>query len=312
MKTKRILLPLIALIGVGSGLLFWLNRDRLATQPGGAMPSIAATVEETAAPNRGKELSNSSSGLASSPPSLLDQYVQSTDLLQLVNQLRADADDGDPEAARIIAKAYGECAPYAANARLFSVESPFFKNLVEPERSLALAYRDSQVRRCGGLNATGQISSGSVRIAEQRARDLGDMTAKARNLLGDQSAKGYDPSVGMSADEAKTISREIALSNDPEAIAALALTQGSAGREGGSDVNTYAWLLVACDLGRDCGSSGYIMRNECLVNGKCVIGDYRELLRSKLLSPDQFALVVKREGEILNAIRSKDVSNVVF
>ena len=239
------------------------------------------------------------------PLTPLDRYIRSTNLLELVSQLRADADAGDADAARIIAKVYDECFLFAANYRILDLNA-ISRSRKEPDRSIALAQRTTQLQRCDGFIATGVIKPDVVRAAEAEATKLDDSIAKIQGLAERLSARRRDDSgpYEMSADEI-ALASSIALSKDVEAIVALSYIDMET-----YPAHGYAWQLVACDLGRDCGPNGYVMRQQCLAFGQCVAGNYRELIRRKFLAPDQFDVAQAREQEILQAISRGDASRL--
>ncbi|MEO7917138.1 MAG: hypothetical protein ABIR16_05795 [Dokdonella sp.] len=254
------------------------------------------------------------------PLTLLDRYVQSTDLFELVVQLRADADAGDANAARIIAMAYDECYPFAAeNQKVVENGRLHLDQFTESERTIYLSFRRRSEQRCVGFIATGGIKPADVRSTGAKASALNDLTSQARQLAEKIEARRSDEDApnDWSAAEIE-LSKSIALSGDPEAIAMLAHGQDDRhlGRNvrgmfwAGDPTNLTAWMLVACDLGRDCGANGYIMRQQCLFVGLCFNGDYREYLRRRRLSPDKYDLVLARERKILQAIKNGDVSHL--
>ena len=309
MKSRSRVATIAALLAAGFGLLFfgyWVGDQVHQPEPASTVSTAstdAALDEEPAAPSSAFESANAP--VAAKPLTSLDRYVQSTDLLELVSQLRADADAGDADAARIIAMAYDECFLFAANHRILDLDS-ISRDRKEPDRSIALSQRTKQLQRCGGFIDTGVIKMDVFREVDAKAAELDDSVAKMRKLVENLSLRRRDGSgpYEMTRQEIALVN-SIALSKDVEAIVALSHI----------DMETYpaygfAWQLVACDLGRDCGPNGYVMRHQCLYMSQCVAGDYRELIRRKFLPPDQFNVAQAREQEILQAIRRGDVSHL--
>lgn len=306
MNGRNSAFTLVALFALGFAMYFLSdgrNERITSVEPTTALSSseVDSTHRPEPAARGGKSVPANASEIAR-PITLLDRYVRSTDLLELVAQLRADADAGDADAARIIAKAYDECFPYAANHKTLDVDL-ISRNRSEPERSMALAQRATQLQRCAGFISTGVIKVGVARDADATANNLSDLTGQAARLVSDLSLRRADDGpYEMSASE-MDLAQKIALSQDAEAIAVLSGTTGL-------PQDIYAWQLVACDLGRDCGANGYVMRQQCLLVGQCVAGNYREFIRRKALPPDQFEAAQIREREILQAIKAGDVSHL--
>ena len=306
MNSRNVVAALMALLALVCALYVYLVGGRVTddgvTTRSATTPAVTATASS---PGAGKREDEAEPAIAAERPrlfTLLDRYVQSINLLDLVTQLRAAADAGDADAARMIAKALDECYPF-----LISKTRPdaayVSRQFDEPERSIALAHLRTQDLRCGDLVASGQVTVSEVRRTDQRAKDLGDLAGQAMRLV---TVRSLDPaaSKGMSAANVE-LARKIALSRDPEAIAVLGHSEMK------SEADFFAWQLVACDLGRDCGADGYVMRQLCLWLTQCVGGDYREYLRRRQLAPDQYQAVLARERQILQAINSGDVSAII-
>lgn len=299
---------LIALAIVISAGAYWLSTNT----------GVGAPVQEKIAPESSSnpdpsQKRTNQGGLPTGAPtspaqrplelSLSERFIASTNLLDLVDSLRVKAAAGDAEAAGLIARAYDECFPYAVSKKSLDPSSDFFKNLEEPQKSIALAHRERQMLRCNALNAKEIVNTAAVNQLSKAARDLNDLTHQARSIL-EEPGK-------LTAAETAELSREIVSSKDAEAIAALAYSQGEnpddaayQSKYSGTDVDVYSWLLVACDLGRDCASDGVLMRNQCLNMGICTGDNYREFIRSHVLTPAQYQLASTKEAEILSAINS--------
>ncbi|MEO5561061.1 MAG: hypothetical protein ABIO49_14095, partial [Dokdonella sp.] len=63
--------------------------------------------------------------------------------------------------------------------------------------------------------------------------------------------------------------------------------------------------LASCEFGRDCTSSGQLMREACLFDGLCgTAADFHALLKDSVLSADELERVEIVERSILEAIRT--------
>lgn len=317
MKTRNAIVGLLVLVAIGAAFYVYSTGSKSSPDSAQTTPATtSAAVTETQDVAMSQQMAASSQILAPTsarPTSPRERYVQSTNLFELVEQLRADADAGDADAIRTIANVYGECFSYVLNPNVLDVEH-VKSTFREPELSIALSLRRKQSERCGDLIATGAIDTDTLAKAIERTVGLADLTGQAEQILNDQTQNAGDPSKGLSKNEIAAASEKIALSKDPEAIAMLALSQSGSGfpdnSSGRRRTNTYAWLLVACDFGRDCSADGLSVRRTCLLDRRCVNGDYRELLRRRILPPDEYERVLQAEREILQAINSGNVSHL--
>ncbi|MGB4859850.1 MAG: hypothetical protein WBP11_11050 [Dokdonella sp.] len=317
MKTRNVIVGLLVLVAIGAAFYIYWTGSKSSPDSAQTTPTTtSAAVTETQDVAMTEQMAASSQTVASTsarPTSPRERYVHSTNLLLLVEQLRADADAGDVGAIRAISDSYRECFPYAQNPELLDVDHT--KSLFrEPDLSIALALQRKQSQRCRDLIVSEPIETEMMVKAIESTVDLTDLTGQAEQLLDDQTQKAGDPSKGLSTDEIAAASTRVALSKDPEAIAMLALSQVGSGfpdnSSGRRRTNTYAWLLVACDFGRDCSADGLSVRRNCLLDRRCVDGDYRELLRRRILPPDEYELVLQAEREILQAINIGNVSHL--
>lgn len=313
MKSRILAAALIAMVVIVCKIWFYsagspVSRDIVEIPSATARDDADAPSYADVGAEQGKPKPTITAASAQ-PRTLLERYDRSSNLRDLINALRADADAGNADAIRTIAIAYSECDAYFWSPELLDtahIDSAFD----EVDRPIALALQKTQRQRCADLIADAGANFMKIRdLAAARAEGLNDLFGQAEQLRFENSTKFSDKKAGMSDDDMNAIARKIALSGDPRAIAALAgLHSGSSGR-GRSEV--YAWLLVACHYGRDCSANSLSARRNCLQENECVGGDFRELLRRKYFSPDQFEAVQVREREILQAIASGDVSKVI-
>lgn len=309
MKTGNVVAGLMVVLALASAAQF-NSAGRDSADDGAASLGAPTTsqFDSTVAVDSGQQATESEAVAPPQPACTLaatDRYVKSTNLFNLVEQLRTDADAGDADAMRVISRVYDECFPYAANQRILHPQS-MSRFRKEPDLSIALAQRATQLQRCAGFIATGVIKADVLRDVEAKAAALDDSIAKVRNLAEALSAGRRDGSGPHEMSENEIdLASTVALSKDVEAIAELSHVE-----MGTYPAHGFAWQLVACDLGRDCGANGYLMRHHCLYMGQCVAGNYREVIRRKFLPPDQFDVAQAREQEILQAIKRGDVSHL--
>lgn len=323
MKTRNFVMGVVASLLVASvGYVYVTARN--ATQDNLDGKTVRIDADATPAPHvpiDGREIATKPLPPTelSRPTALLDRYVESIDLLALAGKLRADADSGNAEAARIIAMIYKECAQVAARDQRLVDDKDARDSFDDEEQSILRIHNAKMQQRCSGFKGSGSISTAAVEATETRVAELNDLAAQGRRLADEVGARRQDDEMNDALSDAEIeLSRNIARSGDAEAISTLAGSQDDRflGKRAGQapsslPTNQLAWELVACDLGRDCGSNGYIMRNLCISMDQCIGGTYRDYLRRRLIAPDKYQAVLAREREILQAIKSGDVSTVI-
>lgn len=95
-------------------------------------------------------------------------------------------------------------------------------------------------------------------------------------------------------------------SREPEALGVVADVMARPhpdsriGNVSGSDVDTWAWMLAACDLGKRCGANDALMRNLCPFGGLCGANvDFRQFLRESMKAPAGMDAIERQEQMIL-------------
>jgi hypothetical protein len=232
-------------------------------------------------------------------------FESAKNLAVLVAQMSGAAAAGDPEALRVVAMAYDECLPSAIWPDRAETFALYAKSLPEPARTRALFYNTIESNRCSDLVATHEITIETTKALRDRAAEHGDLRALAAKLADDLPS--------ASTEVATAALRDLVASGDAEAIAALATGMGTeidtslhAWRHAGSDADVLAWELVACRLGRACGSAGHLMRRLCLEQGQCRHDSYRDFVRQTLATADEFELVQNKERDILEVLSRKN------
>lgn len=239
---------------------------------------------------------------ATSTSRLQQSYDTAINLASFVQSSQAQVDAGSPEALRFVALANDECfSSQSTPNRAQNFREKYAAGLAEPQRSIALRHNDLEEQRCRDLVAQGKLTPISVRESLARAAAAGDLLASTMKLeeqWGDRSE-----------DELKDSLRQIVASRDGEAIGVMATMLGVREEEpqvngpfAGTQEDYIAWLLVACDLGRDCGENSRVMRQLCLVMGRCQPGGYREFIRTSLATPIQFESATVKEKTLLQLI----------
>lgn len=290
---------------------FWLSNE-IPVRPGigentttAASPVkvVPASVEAHPAPSsqsaESPSLPSSISPVAVSP--LAQAFESSSNLSQLVLELSPRAAAGDAQAARVIAQALDECATLSVRRGGTEGLDKFAETMPPNRRDVALAHIARYRERCAELAKAEKMTPERLREASH-AGSLG-------NDLVDQAQRLVESSLTMSEAEVKDTLRRIVQARDAQAIATMADAMGQNpddreifGTKAGTHINAMAWKLVACDLGMPCGPSSVPVRQGCVIYGRCIPGDYREIVRFYLLTPWDYELTLRVEREILQDI----------
>lgn len=245
-------------------------------------------------------------------------YDTTTNLAALLQAAKAQADAGEAGALRLIAAAEDECYPlrWQKNRGAFRQSA---EALGEPQRSIALRHVDFQELRCRDLMAQRSLRPNDLFESLHKATAAGDIVGRTMEL---EQVWNDTPEA-----ELKQRLRAIVASRDGEAIGLMATMLGPRsepvdkgpppgwpedqaapqvdGPFAGSQEDYIAWLLVACDLGRDCSENSRLMRQQCLMmTSQCRPGDYREHVRYSLATPRQFDAALVKEKALLGLIAS--------
>lgn len=264
--------------------------------------TVALVMHRTPAPDPGDAIEPFDTNVRRAEVSTVEpESARATDLLDVLD---ASARKSDPESLRATAMALDECHLLSVSPDHFalvesaSAESTYGRNLPFL-RKLAPAY----IARCARVAAVTKPRTADVLAALIAAASTGDPWANAKLFRRE--------SQDLSVDESDRLLGRILASRDPDAILALADYMYMP-RDGsrytslaGSNLHVQAWQLAACDLGADCSATGRLMRDACLFGGICgEYGDWRSMLASELLTPQDYARVEDIKAAILHTIRS--------
>lgn len=271
-----------------------LGHEQGVGQPVSAVepPSVRSPVKSAPTPTQ---------PVVSAPTPLQASYDTATNLAALLDSTKSQADAGNADALRLAAAAGSECFSSQAFVNRAANFRRGAERFSEPERSVALRHNDVQEQRCRDLIAQKALTPGLVRDALDRAAAAGDMVASTIKL--------DEQWADTPANELKEKLRGIVASRDGEAIGLMATMLGPREEEptvngpfAGTQDDYIAWLLVACDLGRDCSASSRLLRELCLTTNRCPPGDYREYVRTSLATPQQFQSALVKEKTLLGLI----------
>lgn len=319
MSKKAAVILMVVIAGIAGWA--WYEKGPSTTsppaQPVGESRSVAPTIADghsrppavaTAAPDTANP--PPSIPIAQAPPTPLTQaFESSNNLAQLIRDLAPQVAAGDAPAARIVAQALDECASLSVRRDGGEGLGKFAETMPANRRDVALAHLARYLERCTEL-------ASAEKITPQRLREASHAGSLGNDLV-DQARKLVESSTTMSAAEVTDTLRRIVQSRDVQAIATMsdAMAQSEDDRElfgprSGSDIHATAWKLVACDLGMPCGPTSALVRQACMAYGRCIPGDFREVVRFFQLSPWEFELTVNEEREILQDIANGRVDEI--
>lgn len=284
---------------------YWVTtRPPAAPQPPGHTRDAGQPLsvsEPSPARSPAKPAPAPTQAVVSAPKPLQARYDAATNLAALLDSVKSRADTGDAEALRLAAAAGSECFSSQAFVNRAANFRRGAERFSEPERSVALRHNDVQEQRCHDLIAQKALTPALVRESLERAAAAGDMVASTIKL--DEQWADMPPN------ELKEKLRGIVASRDGEAIGLMATMLGPREEEptlngpfAGTQDDYIAWLLVACDLGRDCSPNSRLLRELCLTTNRCPPGDYRDYVRASLATPQQFQSALVKEKTLLGLI----------
>lgn len=266
-----------------------------------SLPNPGTKRAGEAKPDSQKRIATPVVAKGKSRVSLQGQYERATNLQDFVEGLEPKLAD-DPGARTAYAEAMAECAPLSVDRNYLA---HLAGNVVRSvPRYMIAAYR----ARCEALAQQKLITSDEVTQLLLQAANGGDIMAQAKLFAA--RPERYSPDVAE--DQILAILR----SGDPYAINELSgafahEASTSMSPYAGTTVDSFAWQLVACDLGMDCSASSYIVRQLCLFGDICGSGDLRNVLEQSVFSPRDFSRLEQTEAYVFNAISNRDLQALV-
>jgi hypothetical protein len=306
MRKKILVLVVVGLIALGA--YFFSNRSLSAVSTVAA--KVAPASNDDANNNASPESLSTAKVSAGTPTAKRAltpraRFEQSRDLFDLVQELRGAADSGDVEAKTIIADSLYECVSMAQSpdsrymgAQQAEKKSPELKGYVD-----GLIATDKQ--RCGRFVKAdiGGANAQSIVSMYANAADSGSAKALAMELQ--YSNIDSMPDATLAAD----IQRIIA-SGDPDAIGALSNLMGGRAEDrpaafgpmSGQEIQQYAWLLAACQMGMNCGPDSSLVREYCLNAGSCGFTSIDQIVSSNYLTPTDYSSAVVKSHQIIKTL----------
>lgn len=302
--SKKFIFSIIALSIIFT-VIFWMVRkdfrgDQNITQSNDDERQSAETLLAPA--NRGGAHDRRVSGNTEQAYSVdlinpLDSY---DDFSVLKTELIGNAEQGDGRSQRILSQMYEYCFQY--NLSRTYVEDVMALSEIRPDN--AGEYKKIATRkqkRCQWLDE-GELNPLEL-IEYWQARAL---------AAGDLSAEIKDAGIrGVGASEINVLADEALVSADPDALKELANLMGRTQLPGkfsdlsGSDLDSYAWTIAACHLGKRCERNSVLLDDYCLSVGECGYASYEEMIRRAAISIDYQIVLDRKIAKIRSLLEEK-------
>lgn len=206
------------------------------------------------------------------------------DFLMEFHRLKGAAEQGDTVAQLGLSEIYERCAGYAASPEKYveGIESLATANESQRAAVENLAKRVSE--RCRAVSNAGSFSGLDYQEWLMRAAQSGSLTANARLMTRSFETPNPDnvkkvADLAIAGKDAKALFETGELMARVEDSGALGAYQAVSG----PGVGAYAWGVVACRMGLNCGPSSLIMDSLCLNTGKCSYSSYEDFIRGEFI-----------------------------
>lgn len=161
-----------------------------------------------------------------------------------------------------------------------------------------------QIQRCKRLFESGANLSQEVAELYRASLAAGFPAAVARDLELSAASRGRDKSDAIAI-------QLLSASPDGEVVEGVKryLMKRNAAASPPPDealTKSFAWMLVQCDFGQDCGPQSRMLVLECHFRGNCDLANIEDSIRHNRLTPAQYEAVLAARSSITQAIRSRD------
>lgn len=237
-----------------------------------------------------------------SPESSLNTQDAATRFLEL----RSRAEAGDVAAQRKLGQLYQHCSVFSiSHSNMYATLDAYARLSGKKDG----AY-DAIKKR---FAATCSVVDGGDVILEEHYTKWFESAANH----GDPYARIYMASskwTSLNPDDYQLLARDAVNSADPEAIFALGDLLALAPE--GTDLAAfnasatgpyanYAWGIVACRMGADCGAGSFRMDSLCINSGVCGSESFEDAIRSKVVPAGQQESLDRAIGEVQRAVGKK-------
>lgn len=222
------------------------------------------------------------------------------------SELLARAEAGDVVAQRDLANLYQRCSVFSLSpSNMYSMLDTFARMRGEPEG----AYDDIKKRfsaTCAEVDGGQVIPQVAYANWFERAARQGDTYSKI--AIASANPTSLEPG------DYQAIARDAVNSADAEAIFALGdllvMAPESADLAEFKSVATgpyanYAWGIVACRMGADCGTGSFRMDSLCMNTGICGTAGFEDAIRTNAVPAGQQESLDKAIVEVQEVVRKK-------
>lgn len=209
--------------------------------------------------------------------------------------------DPTGEISHRLARLVGDCVsivgPSLANAR-----NRLGQASEEATRKRQLDVLETQVKRCAGFENGAEWHS-EVAQLQSRAEAAGYPGAEASKLVADMGKR--------SREESDAIAIRLLETSNPDALNGVYLYLGRRNPPLAPidpdqiRSNQFAWMLLQCDAGQDCGANSRFVTFSCTGSLMCGRTDFPLLLRAAL-SPGEYQTVIARKEALQQWIRQRE------
>jgi hypothetical protein len=315
---KRIVIPVAAIAVLAIGGAWWAVL-RTGAIDADVSPPAPRALQESAPARRNSEVV-AIPGKATTVPvartlppaslALRSEIRDAPDLRAYYDKVK-DLPDPTGERSYRLAEAIFECElfvdkPLHELSRRLAVTRAAIED--NPRRTQVLT---AMVDRCKGFNGMGANLADLTRQLHERALAANYPAAIARSLR-------FEPAVKDLAKADETAVRLIGSSPDPDVLLETyhyldARNGGDWLRKNGTDVQTwsFAWGLLQCDYGADCGPQSRALMLTCVVRGVC---DATRMEAAILVQGGQAAVnnAVNMRDQLVRRIANQDWAGIGF
>lgn len=219
------------------------------------------------------------------------------------NTLRSRAEAGDMMAQRELAKLYQQCSVFSLSpSNMYATLDAYAVARGVPQS----AYDGVKKRfsaTCSAVDGGQVIPQEAYTTWFERAANQGDPYSKV--------AVASHNWVTLKADDYLSLARDVINSGDPEAIFSLgdllALAPESSNIAEFKSATTgpyanFAWGVVACRMGGDCGPGSHRMDSLCINTGICESGNFEDAIRNGAVPAGQQESLDRAIGEVQKVV----------
>ncbi|WP_303638094.1 hypothetical protein [Stenotrophomonas tuberculopleuritidis] len=220
--------------------------------------------------------------------------------------LRSRAEAGDMVAQRELAKLYQQCSVFSLSPENMYATLDAYAAARGVPQSTYTGIKHRFSATCSAVDGGQVIPQDAYTSWFERAANQGDTYSKVA-----VASKNF---VTLGADDYLSLARDVINSGDPEAIFSLgdllALAPESSDfaelkRATTGPYANYAWGVVACRMGADCGPASYRLDSLCINTGICGLGNFEDAIRNGAVADGQQESLDRAIEEVQRAVGKK-------